>query len=85
LTAALAWLLGSKLGRWGAFALLAVLLALIALKAASRSGERKAMAKVAAARIKSLQTALRANNEITQMSAADRRAYVARWLRDGSE
>jgi hypothetical protein len=85
IAAVLSWLAGSKIGRWGAFALLAVILALIALKAASRAGQRKAMAKAAAARIKSLQIALRANNDITNMSADDRRAYVARWLSNGSE
>lgn len=83
--AALGWLLGSKIGRWGAFALMVVLLAGLALAAASRSGQRAEQAKAAAARIKSLQTALRANNDITQMSADERRAYVSRWLRDGAK
>ncbi len=81
----LSWLLGSKIGRWGAFALLAVMLAGLALKAASRAGQRKALAKVAADQIKSLQVALRANNDITNMSPDERRAYVARWLPDRSE
>lgn len=85
ITRIISWLIGSKIGRWGAFALLAVILAGIALKAASVSGQRKAIAKIAAARIKSLQLALRANNDITNMSADERRAYVARWLSDGSE
>lgn len=85
MTGVLSWLIGSKIGRWGAFALLAVMLALIALKAASRSGQRKAMAKVAAARIKSLQLALKANNDVTNMSPADRRAYVARWMSNSAQ
>lgn len=85
MTGILAWLIGSKIGRRGAFALLAAILAGLVLKAASRSGQRKALAKVAAGRIKSLQLALRANNDISNMSSAERRAYVARWLSDGSE
>ena len=85
IAAVLSWLAGSKIGRWGAVALLAVIVALIAMKAASLAGQRKAMAKNAAARIKSLQIALRANNDITNMSAAERRAYVARWLSNSTE
>ena len=81
----LSWLLGSKIGRWGAFALLVVMLAGLALAAASRAGQRKAMAKIAAARVKSLQLALRANNDITNMSADERRAYVAKWLSNSTE
>lgn len=81
----LAWLLGSQIGRWGAFALLVVMLAGMALYAASRAGQRKALAKVAAARIKSLQLALRANNEITNMSRDERRKYVAGWLSDSGK
>ena len=85
MTAALSWLIGSKIGRWGAVVLLAVILALIALKAASRAGQRKAMAQIAAARIKSLQLALKANNDVSNMSPADRRKYVARWLSNSTE
>lgn len=81
----LAWLLGSQIGRWSTIALLVVMLAGMALYAASRAGQRKALAKVAVARIKSLQLALRANNEITNMSRDERRKYVAGWLSDSGK
>ncbi|MEP0518611.1 MAG: hypothetical protein ABJO09_00760 [Hyphomicrobiales bacterium] len=81
----LSWLLGSQIGRWGAFALLGVTLASLALYAATRAEQRKAMAKIAAARVKSLQIALSANNDITNMSADERRKYVARWLSNSSK
>lgn len=81
----IAWLVGSKIGRWSVFALLAAVLVWLALTSASRAGTRAEQAKQAAARIKSLQTALRANNEITNMSADERRTYVARWLSDTGE
>lgn len=85
MTGFLTWLLGSKVGRMAAGAVLIVSVIIGSLKAASRSGERKKAAKASAARIKSLQTALRANNEITNMSADERRAYVARWLSDSTK
>ncbi len=81
----LSWLLGSKIGRRVVFALLAMILAGMTLKVVSRAGQNKALAKVAAAQIKSLQIALRANYDITNMSADERRAFVARWLSDRSQ
>jgi hypothetical protein len=80
----IAMLTGSRIGRWVALAVLACLLAWTGAASLRRAGKRAEQAKQAASRIKSLQTALRANNEITNMSAGERRDYVARWVSDNA-
>ncbi|MBL4645266.1 MAG: hypothetical protein JKY99_02275 [Rhizobiales bacterium] len=78
----LAWLIGSKIGRWGAVALLAVTIIGLFLMRARKAGETAYRAKQQAAQLQSLIKALRANNEITQMDTDQRRAYVRKWVSD---
>jgi hypothetical protein len=76
----ISWLIGSRIGRWTAFVGLSVAGLAIAYWMVRRSAYSAVELKQARAQIKSLRAALRANNEITQMSPDQRRYYVRSWL-----
>lgn len=80
MTGILAFLIGSKSGRWVALAILAAIGAWVAVKAIQRSGADRERAEQAAYRIKSLQARLRASNETINMSHDQRVDYVTGWV-----
>jgi hypothetical protein len=77
-----AWLLGSQLGRkvaiYGAIAL-AIMAAIWRVFTAGRAKEK---AKQTEAALKNLRTRMQTDDEISSLSAADRRERLSKWVSD---
>lgn len=72
------WLLGSKVGRWAALALLCLGLAGVAVWWLVSLGAQRERARAAARSLNHLRTRIRIDDEISRMSPAERRRKLAR-------
>ncbi len=78
----LAWLTGSKLGRYAAVALTAVAAISLALLKAFLAGRAKEKAKQTQASLENLRSRMKTDDEIRTMPRADRAKQLDRWMRD---
>lgn len=78
-------LLGSTIGRYVIVALTGAMTIGLILLRAFQSGAKHERSKVTEARLKELQNAAAANNEVVTLSWVDRLRYADKWLRNDSE
>lgn len=81
----IAWLLGTRLGRWLAIAGAAALALGVALLRAFQLGKASERAKHDRQSLENLRNRSRVDDEVARMSDADRRKRLGRWVSDGGE
>ena len=79
---ALSSLLGSKAGRIAAVVVLALASAALVLWQVFRKGAASEQTKQAQASLDALRRRISTDDELSKMSAADRRRELAKWVRD---
>lgn len=82
MTGILAWLLGSALGRKVAAGLLIAALLALAIARIYAAGRTAEQARQTAAQLRNLKTRMEVDNDIASLSRDQRRARLARWMRD---
>lgn len=82
MTAIVAWLLGSKLGRYAALALLVVSVIGIAMWRARMSGVEAERMKQLQRALEQLRLRVKVDDEIAKLAPDERLVRLSRWVRD---
>lgn len=83
MTEILAILLGSKIGRWVASALLFSAIVALILWRVFTAGRNAAVVDQKLKELESVKTKLEVDHEISRLPASERRERLRRWVRDG--
>lgn len=82
MTAILAWLTGSKIGRYAAAALAFMAALSVVILKAFLAGQAKERAKQTKASLDALRTRVTTDDEISRLPRADRKRAISEWMRD---
>lgn len=78
----IAWLMGSKVGRYVALGLLITALIAVAVWRIYAAGQAREQARQAEAALKALRERIKVDDEVARMAPADRRKRLSEWVRD---